>query len=257
MGPQRRPAGAGAAWDACGSGGSCQAGRCITGSLCSPANSTIAHFPRCKLWVSRDDTQGHAWKGIKSNPTGWRSTQAHLAHLALRAVFPGPTGCTGDGAGGDGSAPGGTSLHRLVLAHPAGGTDDGEHAFDYAVWVTPRGDHRANRLPFAARQALRELPRAPRGLAMELLAKEALAVDHPEIMVTALKIASRGDGVIARLQSFTEGPAEVRLHSPIRPIRSAWTCDARERDLTALPVQDGTVRASVERSITSIRLLFE
>jgi hypothetical protein len=76
-------------------------------------------------------------------------------------------------------------------------------------------------------------------------------------MVIAMKIASRGEGVIARLQSFAAGPAEVHLHSPVRLIRSAWVCDARERDIAALAVQDGKVRASLERSLTSIRLLFE
>jgi hypothetical protein len=144
-----------------------------------------------------------------------------------------------------------------VLAHPAGGTDDAEHVFEYAIRITPRGDFRANRIPFTARQVLRELPRAPDGLEMELLAKGTLVVDHPEIMVIAMKIASRGEGVIARLQSFAAGPAEVHLHSPVRLIRSAWVCDARERDIAALPVQDGKVRASLERSLTSIRLLFE
>jgi alpha-mannosidase len=144
-----------------------------------------------------------------------------------------------------------------VLAHPAGGSDDGEHVFEYAIRFTPRGDFRANRIAFTARQVLRELPCAPEGLEMELLAKGTLVVDHPEIMVTAMKIASRGEGVIARLQSFAAGPTEIHLHSPIRPIRSAWTCDARERDLAALPVHDGSVHASLERSITSIRLVFE
>jgi hypothetical protein len=78
------------------------------------------------------------------------------------------------------------------------------------------------------------------------------------VLVAALKPASRGEGVIARLRNYAQGECvEVLLRAQGRAIRRAWLCDARERDLAELPVDDrGAARVAVERAITSVRLLW-
>ncbi len=143
-----------------------------------------------------------------------------------------------------------------VLAHPAGGSDGEEQALDYAVWFTAAGGFRENRLPVVARRVLRWSPDGSHRGRHEELADAALISDCPEVMVTALKQASRGTGLIARLESFALGCPEVRLHCPARPIVAARRCDARERDLEPLAIEAGQVVIPVSQHLSSVRLLF-
>ena len=141
-------------------------------------------------------------------------------------------------------------------AHPASGTEDEAHTLEYAVWLTAFGDFRDNALPSAVRTALRAalFDGAPD---LDALANAMVKVDVPDVLVTALKPASRGEGVIARLRSYVQGGEieHVRLFSEVRAIRAAYLCDARERDRAELPVSNGVVSVPIERAITSVRLL--
>lgn len=142
-----------------------------------------------------------------------------------------------------------------VPAHPAAGREDGPTTLDYAVWPTREGDYRANALPRKVRHALREALFAQGAPDLDLLANRAAGTDHDDVLVTAIKPASRGEGFIARLRSHAEGPVMVRL-STARPLERAVLCDARERDRCELRVEDGAAQVPVERAITSVRLLY-
>lgn len=142
-----------------------------------------------------------------------------------------------------------------VPAHPAAGREDHPTVLDYAIWPTRSGDYRANHLPKKVRHALREALFPHGAPDLDTVASAAAQTDHDDVLVTALKPASRGEGVIARLRSYVDAPCEVTL-STARPIRHATLCDARERDSHPLPVHDGRARVRVERAITSVRLGF-
>lgn len=144
-----------------------------------------------------------------------------------------------------------------VPAHPASGSTHEAHRLDYAVWLTPRGDWRDNHLARHVRQALRAalFPVGARDL--DAIANAAFTTDHPDVLVTAIKPASRGEGVIARLRSYAGARLEIVLRAARGPIRRASLCDARERDLEELTIDHrGGARVPVERSITSVRLEF-
>lgn len=143
-----------------------------------------------------------------------------------------------------------------VLAHPARGTDPHDNAFDYALWFTRHGDWRANHLPRRDRTALRAALFAPDAPDLDQVANAVVVADSDDVLVTTLKVASRGSGVIARLQCHGERGREVRLRCSQRPIRAAKLCDARERDLGDLIVEDGAVVVPVAGAICSVRLLF-
>lgn len=142
-----------------------------------------------------------------------------------------------------------------VPAHPASGSTHEAHRLDYAVWFTPAGDWRENHLARHVRRALRAalFPVGARDL--DAVANAAFTTDHDDVLVTALKPASRGEGVIARLRSYASGPVEIVLRAARGPIRRACLCDARERDLDEIPIDPrGGARVPVERAITSVRL---
>lgn len=144
-------------------------------------------------------------------------------------------------------------------AHPASGREDEATLLDYAVWLTRSGDYRANLLPRRVRHALRAALFAPGAPDLDTLANAKVITDHDDVLVTTLKPAHRGEGVIARLRSYVEdGEAlEITLRSDVRTIRAAWLCDARERDLHELRTDGGVVSVPIARAITSVRLAFD
>ena len=140
-----------------------------------------------------------------------------------------------------------------IPAHPCSGTAPDEAGFDYAVWFTPRGDYRENRLPQCVRRALRAAMFSPGTPDIDAVANSVVLTDHDDVIVSTLKVASRGRGLIARLRSL-EPDGTVRLRCPRQPIRTATLCDARERDLSPLDIQGGQAVVPIQGAITSIRL---
>lgn len=141
-----------------------------------------------------------------------------------------------------------------LLCHPVGGTSPHEQTFDYGMCFTRAGGALENRLPSLARRVLDASwlnPSQPDPMA---LADQVVTVDRPDVLVTAVKPASRGEGVIVRLESFAGRACQVRLRA-IRPIVAARLCDARERDQADLTMVDGSVVVPVSSAITSIRLM--
>lgn len=140
-------------------------------------------------------------------------------------------------------------------AHPASGVGTAEDGVEYAVWLTGPGDYRAHHLPCHVRKSLRAGLSAPGAIDLDAIANEKIVTDHPDVLVSAIKVASRGDGHVVRLRGYRPGERiEVTLRCAVGPIRSATLCDARERDIAPLVVDGGCARVSIERAITSVRI---
>lgn len=140
-----------------------------------------------------------------------------------------------------------------VPAHPASGSDGEVQSFDFALLLTGSGGYRENGLAEMRGRALRDPGEA--GLALEEIPGSVIELDAGEARVAALKPASRGLGVVARLERLGPDPVLAHLRCRLRPIVAARRCDARERDLEPLPVREGVVRLLLQESITSVRLL--
>jgi alpha-mannosidase len=200
-------------------------------------------------------------------PTFWPARSfAHLrderSDIGLAAFLGGPAAVASDGAGtlewiALRYAPRETAFHVLpILAHPASGTDPHQGQLDYAVWFTPRGDARRNRLPHHVRRALRAALFGPNEPDLDDLANSVMLVDRDDVQVSALKPAFQGHAVVARLASFANGSVEVRLSCPSRPIRSATLCDAREREICALEVGKEGVVVPMPYALASVLVWF-
>jgi len=143
-----------------------------------------------------------------------------------------------------------------LLAHPASGSDSEEHTFDYAVWFTPKGDWRENKLDDLAGQVLADSWIETETPNTANLADDFISVRGGEGRIGAVKKASRGEGLIVRLLFFEPSPGEVRLKCQGREIIRAFLCDARERDKEELPVESGEAVLSINSAINTVRLLF-
>jgi hypothetical protein len=143
-----------------------------------------------------------------------------------------------------------------LLAHPASGTAPEQFTFDYAVLLTPKGDWRENSLYGLAQEVLSEAWIAPGTPNVKETADSFVSVNREGVFVTALKKASRGKGLIARLLCYDNSPCEVRLKLRDRLIAGAVLCDARERDKEDVQVESGEAVLTIESAITTVRLLF-
>ncbi|MBW1902668.1 MAG: hypothetical protein JRJ20_13705 [Deltaproteobacteria bacterium] len=143
-----------------------------------------------------------------------------------------------------------------LLAHPASGMVSEEQTLNYAVWFTPKGDWRKNKLYNLTGKVLSDLwfwSGTPNAVA---LADSLVSVEGEDVLLSAVKKASRGNGLIVRILSFNDCPGEVRLKLNGREIKSAFLCDARERDKEEVPVVSGKAVLSINSTIATVRMLF-
>jgi hypothetical protein len=143
-----------------------------------------------------------------------------------------------------------------VLCHPVTGFEPQRHRFDYAVWFTPGGDAQANQLPMWARSLLLPLWLEPGRADLWAHANTFVTTDRRDLLVSAVKPASRGPGLVARVENPFLLGGEARLQCRRGPIRAATLCDARERDLRELEVREGAAVLPVGTAIASVRLVF-
>lgn len=143
-----------------------------------------------------------------------------------------------------------------LLSHPASGTASEAFTFDYAVLFTPKGDWRENRLYGLAKDVLSDTWMTPDIPDLRAAADSFVRVDTGDVVVSVLKKASRGEGLIIRLLCYHPSSCDVRLTCKDRLIKKAMLCDARERDKEDVPVESGEAVLNIHRAITTVRLLF-
>ena len=206
------------------------------------------------------------------SPTYWPARSvAHMHHEGRGhdsgvALFMGGPACVSLGAAGVLSWLALRNAPREVAwgfvpipAHPASGLDDAPHAMDYTLMLTPHGDLVSNRLPQLSRQVLLSAWLEEEDWdGMERRMSRLVRTDRDDVQLSTLKPAHRGRGVIARLESLAPAGTLVRLRLGLGSgarIKGATLCDARERDLRDLPVEQGQVEVPLQGAITSVRLM--
>ena len=140
---------------------------------------------------------------------------------------------------------------------PASGHERSIHAFDYAILFTPAGDWHDNGIEWVAR-GIAESPRrqsATGRVGLRELATSIVTTDRPDVVVSAVKPASRGEGLIVRLLTLTTPGPPVAVTTRGHTVRAAFLCDARERDLEQLEVRARAVRLTMPGTIATVRLL--
>ena len=137
-----------------------------------------------------------------------------------------------------------------VLAHPIGGTSDGEQTHRAALFTTAAAARPAE---IRKRVELAWLTDAHRALRHR--ADAVVRCDDVGVRIAAAKRADAGQGVIVRLASERCAARTVRLWLDAQAIESAVRCDAREQDLEPLAVDAGQVLVEVSSRLTTVRLV--
>jgi alpha-mannosidase len=142
-----------------------------------------------------------------------------------------------------------------IPGNPASGHERRSYAFEYALLFTQRGDWRENNIHLRARAIANNPWSSSRDTALRGLADSIVTTDAADVWVTAIKPASRGEGIIVRLVAPVLPDSDVTVTAHHFPVRGAFLCDARERDIGPLPVKDGAVRVAMPGTVATIRLL--
>ncbi len=142
-----------------------------------------------------------------------------------------------------------------IPGNPASGHEREPYVCHYALLFTPHGDWRENHIHRLART----IARSPWSDAGEMglwdLADSVVTTDSPDVWVTAVKPAARGEGLMVRLHAYIAPSQPVEIAAPGLDVTAAWLCDARERDMEPLPLHDGAVRVPMTGPIATVRLL--
>jgi hypothetical protein len=142
-----------------------------------------------------------------------------------------------------------------IPATLAMGHERERYAFSYSLLLTAGGNWRENGVAHLA-SALTEGPWRPLGDGLGPDGVNSLAtVDRHDVVVIAAKPASRGEGMILRLQTFTTPGPPLALSLPRCDVEAAILCDARERDLQPLEVRQGTIRLTMPGCLATVRVL--
>lgn len=128
-------------------------------------------------------------------------------------------------------------------SYPDPEADRAEHTFTYSLYPH-QGDHvqaEVYKRGYELNVPL-QVVAVPEGSSSDTLTEAFafLRLDHPHVMVEAVKQAEEGDDLIVRLYET----AGTRVHAMLRPgfeVQEAWLCDLMERKLEAILVEGGEI----------------
>ena len=142
-----------------------------------------------------------------------------------------------------------------IPGNPASGHERESYTYEYALLFTQNGDWRENKIHLLARNIANSPWSNSEVTALHVLADSIITTDSADVWVTAIKPASRGEGIIVRLYAHTQPKSSVIVIAHQFTVVEAFLCDARERDLEPLQMQGGAVRVSMLGTVATIRLL--
>jgi hypothetical protein len=108
----------------------------------------------------------------------------------------------------------------------------------------------------AYRAANAATARAARARFAAVVSKQ-LQIDPPGVLLTAMKPAGRGAGLILRLYAPGRSGQEISLSLSGVTLAAAYLCDAREREIRSLDVREGSVRLVMPGPIATVRVEVE
>ncbi len=133
-----------------------------------------------------------------------------------------------------------------IPGNPAGGHEREQYDYEFSLVFTESGDWQEN----CIHRMAGNVPSAIQHPRVDSI----VTVDSPDVKVSAVKPASRGDGIIIRLTAPIRPKTGIVVSIAHLEVDGASLCDARERDLEPLEVQDGRVHLIMKGTVATIRL---
>lgn len=146
---------------------------------------------------------------------------------------------------------GGVPVMAFILSNEK---DPEPHEFDYAFWTHGAESWLDRRVFAAARRVMAEPWLSPGRPDIAAQAFSLVEVDRPEVVISAVKKAETGEGVIVRLFRYAPSPLTVRLTWKGRPLKEALLTDGLERTLAPLPIKEGKVEIEMPFSLATLFL---
>jgi hypothetical protein len=144
-----------------------------------------------------------------------------------------------------------------IPGNPAVGHERDSYAYEYALLFTENGNWQENNLPLQLQETSNS-PWRPRGFSvLRQIADSIITTDNPNVWIAAVKAASRGEGIIVRLNALAVPESTILVRAHHFKVTKAFLCDARERDLSPLEVKDGAIRVKMQGTVTTIRLIMD
>jgi hypothetical protein len=145
-----------------------------------------------------------------------------------------------------------------IPANPASGFEKQICAFEYAFGFTIDGDWQKNLLDAMADQVKDHDWGNGDYFHYQKHVQGHIKIHAPKpVRIIALKSAHRGTGMILRLRAYQIPQSSVTIFLPQYPIKAATLCDARERDIKSVAVDNGKITLSLTDTITTLRLIFD
>ena len=106
------------------------------------------------------------------------------------------------------------------------------------------------------REAMNDCWIDPQAPDLQKLADSLVRLDREDVVVSVVKKAESGDGVIVRLFKYADASVSVGLDFNGKPIKQAFLADALERPQKPLTVKDGKVQVEMTSALATILLKF-
>ncbi len=145
-----------------------------------------------------------------------------------------------------------TASNKPLMAFAAKG-DTREQTMSFVFCATPAAEP-YGRGRNAASAQISEIWNSDIENRIGTAAREAVSVDDAAVRVIGVKSAELGEGVIVHLFTDRVAGQEIRLRVKGRHILDAWSCDARERDISRIKIVDGQAVVPVTSPILCIRV---
>jgi len=142
-----------------------------------------------------------------------------------------------------------------IPGNPAHGHERESYTFEYAFLFTQKGDWRDNKIHLKAHSIGTNPWSSSIDTCMSKLADSIVTTNTPDVWVAAVKPASRGKGIIVRLNAYSLSRSRVQVVAHHFTVKKAFLCDVRERDIKSLEVINGNVQFEMLGTVTTIRLM--
>jgi hypothetical protein len=144
-----------------------------------------------------------------------------------------------------------------IPGNPAVGHERESYAYDYSLLFTEKGNWQDNNLSLQLQETSNS-PWRPLGFSvLRQIAESIITTDNPNVWTAAVKAASRGEGIIVRLNALTVPESTILVRAQHFKVTKAFLCDARERDRSPLEVKDGAIRVMMQGTVITIRLILD
>lgn len=142
-----------------------------------------------------------------------------------------------------------------IPGNPASGHERESYTFDYALLFTEKGDWQENNLAAYLHMFSTSPWSEEKDRSLQIATESILHTNLPDVWVAAIKPASRGEGLIVRLNALATPKLPVLLSAPELKVTQAFLCDARERDIHPLAVQNGAIEVLMTGTIATVRII--